>query len=315
MKDSGITGHYLHQVHQINVDQIDAVPVRVTLLGAFSIRRAGTIAGPWPRPSAKRLCELLMLRSDHRLPKEVAREVLFARLRPEASANALRKAVSMARQALSPLGEVGSRLLWADRDHLCVSAEVPLEIDLVTHETALRSGLGMQPGGERDSALSAALVDSAILLGDEPYAHWALEPRDALERLRHRARLELARDRTTGHGRSRPDTVIDSWEACLAHDPASEEAAANLMMCYAALGQRQLVARTYRRCRQGLEELDLGPSPALERAYQGATHEDVDFVAPQSRAPGELEDKPRAGLVTGRTTRDTQIPKRWTVAS
>jgi hypothetical protein len=47
-------------------------------------------------------------------------------------------------------------LLRADRDHLCTPAEIPLEIDLVTHETALRAGLGMEPGLERDATPSAA---------------------------------------------------------------------------------------------------------------------------------------------------------------
>jgi LuxR family transcriptional regulator, maltose regulon positive regulatory protein len=310
VKDPGTTRHFLHEV-----DEFDVVPVTVTLLGAFSIGLAGKMAGPWPRPSAKRLCELLMLRSDHKLLKEVVREILFAQLPPEGSANALRKAMSMARQALLPLGEVGSRLLRADRDYLCVSADVPIEIDLVTHETALRSGLGMEPGSERDGTLSAALLQSAAVLDDEPYSYWVLEQRDALERLRQRARLRLARDRTNGHGRSQPDAVIDSWEACLAHDAASEEAAVNLMMCYAALGQRQLVVRTYRVCRQGLEDLDLNPSSALERAYQSATKDDMDWVAAWSWAATALGGKSYEGLVTGQARTDAEISKRWTVAS
>ncbi len=309
MTHSETTGHYLHEV-----GQIDAVPVQVTVLGAFSIRVAQKSAGPWPRPSAKRVCELLMLRPDHRLPREVAREVLFANLPPKASANALRRAVSMARQALSRLGESGTRLLRADRAQLCIPAEIPLEIDLVTHETALRAGLGMEPGHERDATLSAALLQRAVLLDDEPYSDWAIKPRDALERLRQRALLELARDRASGHGKSRPDAVIDTWEACLAHDPASEEAAANLMRCYAALGQRQLVVRTYRRCRDGLEDLDLEPSSALENAYHRATKQDAELVGHWSQTATELE-RPYGDLVASRASRDLQISEGWTVAS
>ena len=266
------TGDYLQVV-----DRIGIVPVKVTLLGTFRMGFAGTSAGPWPRPPAKRLCELLMLRPGHRLHKEVACESLFANLSPKASANALRKAASMARQALAPLGEVGPRLVRTSRDHIWVPADIPLEIDAVAHEAALRIALGMKPGVGRDAALSVALRQSTVLLDDEPYSDWALEPRDALERLRQRARLELARDRTKGHGRSQPDAVIDAWEACFTHDPASEEAAANLMACYATLGQRQLVVRTYRRCRLGLGDLDLRPSSSLERAYHRATEEASDF--------------------------------------
>ena len=153
MKDMGIQGHYLH-----HVDRIDVVPVTVTLLGTFNIGLGGRSAGPWPRPSAKRLCEVLMLRPDRRISKEVVREVLFPNLPPKASANALRKALSMARQALSPFGDLGPRLLGADREQVFISTETPLAIDVLEHETALRSGLCMEPGGERDAALSKALL-------------------------------------------------------------------------------------------------------------------------------------------------------------
>lgn len=259
---------------------VDVVPVKVQLLGPFSIRLGEERAGPWPRPSAKRLCELLLVRPDHRLLKEVAREVLFAGLAPDASANALGRAASMARQALSALGETGPRLLQADRCHIWVPENIHLEVDLVTHDAALRRALAMEPGPKRDGALSTALLQDGLLLEDEPYSDWALEPRDALQLLHQRARLELARDRADGHGRSEPAAVIDAWESCLAHDPASEESAAALMRAHSALGQRQLVVRTYRRCRDALEDLGLKPSAALERTYSSATADMLKLVAP-----------------------------------
>ena len=260
----------------------EGVRVVVTLLGPFTIGLGQKWAGPWPRPPAKRLCELLMLRPRHRLFRDVARELLFANLTPEASANALRKAVSMARQALLPLAPGWPCLLRADREHICVPGHIALEIDLVAHEAALHSALAMEPGDVRDVALCAALLQDGVLLEDEPYSDWALEPRVALERLRQRARMELARNRTQGYGRSRLEGVIDAWENCLAHDPASEEAAVTLMRAYAGLGQRQLVARTYHRCRRGLEEVGLKASVATERAYHDAMTDAAEFTAPWS---------------------------------
>ena len=118
----------------------------------------------------------------------------------------------------------------------------------------------------RDNALSTALQQNGILLDEEPYADWAIAPREALELLRQRARLELARDRTRGFGRSETDAVIDAWEDCLAHDPASEEAASALMRVYAATGQRQLASSTFERCRAAVGALGLAISPALEEA-------------------------------------------------
>ena len=45
-----------------------AMAVRATLLGAFSISSGSHIAGPWPRPSAKRLCELVLVSRGEGLP-------------------------------------------------------------------------------------------------------------------------------------------------------------------------------------------------------------------------------------------------------
>ncbi len=207
----------------------------------------------------------------------MARELLFANLAPAASANALSTALSLARDALSPLGDVASGLLRADRVHIWAHEDIPLDIDLVTHEEALRSALTLEPGGQRDAALCTALAEKGVLLEDEPYVEWALRPREALELLRQRARLMLARDRTKGRGRSQPEAVVEAWEACLAHDRASEDAASSLVRLYTAQGQRQQASSTYERCRTALESLGLLPSPALEEAQRA-----VGEVAPRS---------------------------------
>jgi DNA-binding SARP family transcriptional activator len=244
------------------------VRVRVTLLGPFSIKLGERSAGPWYRPTAKRLCELVMLSPGLRVGRELARELLFANLGPDASANALSRTLSLAREAFSALGEEVAGLMRADRAHIWVSADVPLDIDVVAHERCLRSALAMEPGGPRDLAFCTALAEDGTLLEDEPYADWAIRPREALELLRQRARLELARDRIRGQGRAQPEAVIEAWEACLAHDSASEEAASALMRVYSAQGQRQLVSRTYERCRTALEALGLQASPALAEAQR-----------------------------------------------
>ena len=198
----------------------------------------------------------------------MAQELLFADLGPTASANALSRALSLARESLSALGEEVAGRLRADRAHVWFSADPALDIDLVAHQEALRCALAMGPGGPRDVALSTALAEKGVLLEDEPYADWALRPREALEMVRQRARLELARDRAGGRGRSAPEAVIEAWEDCLAHDPACEEAASSLMRVYSAQGQRQAVSVTYERCRAALEALGLRASPALEEAQR-----------------------------------------------
>ena len=146
----------------------------------------------------------------------------------------------------------------------------------------------MTPGSERDLALSSALLQRSALLEDEPYAEWALGPREALELLRQRARLELARDRMRGRGLSLPGAVTEAWEACLAYDPASEEAASALIRIYSAQGERQLASRTYERCRAALEAVGLAPSPALEEpqgSFSGVTQRTVAAAA-RKMVPG-----------------------------
>ena len=253
--------------------------VLVTLLGPFAITLGARQAGPWYRASAKRLCELLLLSPGLALGREVARETLFPNLAPARSANALSRAITHTRDALLALGEHGSRFIRADRARIWVTPEIPVEIDSLVHEAALRSALMLASGAERDEALSTALLKGSALLEDAPYAEWALRPREALELLRQRARLELAQDRARGLGLSRPQAVVEAWEACLAHDPTSEEAASALMRLYAAQGRRQLARTTYERCRSALEGLGLRASPALEEALRAT----IEGSAPRVR--------------------------------
>ncbi len=97
-----------------------------------------------------------------------------------------------------------------------------------------------------------------------------MAPREHLDALRQQARLALARDRAKGAGRCGPEAVAEAWDACLAHDAACEEAAAGLVRAYGSQGLRRLAVQAYERCRAGLEELGLQPSPALQ-AVRAAT--------------------------------------------
>ena len=129
---------------------LGAAQVRVTLLGRFTVKLGERSAGPWSRPTARRLCELVMVSPDRRVGREAARELLFANLAPAASANALSKALSLARDSLLPLGQLAPALLRADRSYIWAAEDIPLDIDLLRHEEALRSALGLEPGGRRD---------------------------------------------------------------------------------------------------------------------------------------------------------------------
>ena len=240
----------------------------VRLLGSFSVTAGGRTAGPWPRPSARRICELVLVAPGRRVSRDLACEELFPDLDPHAAARSVSKALSMARAALAGLGTPAVTLLAADLTHIWASPAV--EVDADRHEGTLRAALAMGPGQDRDDLLVATLAEDGELLADEPYAEWALRPRERLETLRQEARLTLARDRAKGAGQSGPEAVVRAWEACFEHDPAGEEAAGALMRAYFAQGRRQLAVRVYERCAAALGQLGLRVSPSLAEVYAAA---------------------------------------------
>jgi adenylate cyclase len=200
---------------------------------------------------------------------------------PEASRRALNKAISMARAALSELGEDGRRLLVGEAGLVRADGKV-LEVDFESHLQALENGLAMAPGTARDEQLTAALADEGVLLEDEPYCEWAMRPRQALDKLRQEARLALARDRVKGYGRPAPNEVVLAWEACFAHDPSCEEAAVALIRSYAAQKRHALAEATYKTCRAALGELGLRPSRQVEEARWRDDRERVQTGPPSS---------------------------------
>ncbi|HEX4288959.1 MAG TPA: AAA family ATPase, partial [Trebonia sp.] len=239
--------------------------VQVTLLGQFSIAARDRVVSEWPRPSARRLCELVLVSPGRRVSRDLACEELFPRLEPRAAARALSKALSMARSALAELGSDGAALLSADLLHIWASPDVT--VDAESRSAALRAGLAMSAGQLRDDALGCALAEDGELLADEPYAEWAIRVRERYETLGQAARLALARDRAMGAGRAGRDDVLAAWQSCLDHDPASEEAAGALIRAYLSEGRPELAARVFERCRVALEQLGLRISPSLERLY------------------------------------------------
>ncbi len=201
-------------------------------------------------------------------------------------------ALSAARAVLANVGGPATGVLRTDRTHIYIADDAPVVVDLEVHECAIRTALGMAPGEGLDAALVDVLSEERVLLEDEAYSDWALRPRQSLELARQEARLTLAQDRSRGFGLSGREEVIEAWESYAAHVPASEEAAVALMSAYASGGQRHLVARAYRRCCDGLEELGLKPSAALGQAYQAsqeltllATPYPADVVERMSNLP------------------------------
>src|SRR6201989_3046710 len=97
---------------------IGHVAVRVRLLGPFSVVSGGRAAGPWPRPSARRLCQLVLVSPGRRGRRDLVCQEPLAHPDPRAGGRSVSKALSMARAALSNLGEPATSLLEADLTHI-----------------------------------------------------------------------------------------------------------------------------------------------------------------------------------------------------
>ncbi|HEX6450139.1 MAG TPA: AAA family ATPase [Trebonia sp.] len=259
--------------------------VRVQLLGQFAVSAGGRVAGPWPRPSARRLCELLLVSPGRRVRRDIACEELFGDRDQRAAARALSKALSMARVALGELGDPGSSLLAADLTHIWIAGHV--EVDAEVQDEALRAALAMPPGPRRAGRLRAGLASDAELLADEPDAEWARSPREGLAALRQEARLALARDLGSRPDPVSSDDLAAAWQSCLDHDPACEEAAGALARIYVAQHRPEQAARVLQRCRTALEELGLRLSPSLESVYAAAATEPLPAV----RSPAPREER------------------------
>src|SRR6266702_1987165 len=95
--------------------------VQVRLLGPFSVVSGGRATGPWPRPSARRLCQLVLVSPGRRVSRDVVCEELFPGLAPHAAARSVSKALSMARATLAELGGAATSLLAADLTHIWAS--------------------------------------------------------------------------------------------------------------------------------------------------------------------------------------------------
>jgi len=222
--------------------------LRARLLGPFRVEVGERVIERWERPSARRLVQYLLLSSAHTASREQLKEALCTGLDGGRAANALAKALSMARSALGE-GVVASSRSFA---RLAIPVETDLDVAIAALERATSEGPA------RRAALEDALAIEGELLPEEPWADWAEAARVRLADLRRAARIELAR-------------ATANWAPVFHADPACEEAALAVIAAHSRAGERDLSARAYHRHREVLSrELGLEPSEEIEAAYREA---------------------------------------------
>lgn len=188
--------------------------MQARLLGPFRLFCATREVGPWPRPTAKRLLELVLVSPGRHITRDLACEALSPGHGATEANRALIKALSMARSVLAGLGGPDGDLLCSDLTSIWLAPRIQLDVDAEHHEEALKSALAMSQGPAQDDQLVVSLAEKGTLLADEPYADRAIAPRDRLDVLRQHARLALARGRANGTVRCGPAALMEAWEAC-----------------------------------------------------------------------------------------------------
>jgi len=103
--------------------------VRVRLLGPFAVTADGREAGPWPRPTARRLCQLVLVSPGRRISRDLACDELFPGQDPRSAARSVSKALSMARAALAVLGPAADGLLAADLTHIWAAPDAEVDAE------------------------------------------------------------------------------------------------------------------------------------------------------------------------------------------
>ncbi len=161
-----------------------------------------------------------------------------------------------------------------DGDRYRVPTALVAEFDaaLFAREAAEARRTLARPGGGADAAAAAQALERAIaryrgdFLEGEPAGDWHLEFRDHLRRLWGEAVSALGAHHLAS---GRPGAAAEAYRRLLARDPLREDAAAGLMRCHAAMGERAQALCVYRDLAQRLRE-ELGAAPAAATAALAA---------------------------------------------
>lgn len=232
------------------------LPIRARILGAIDIRIGDTILGPgsWSRRQARSVLLLLLGTPGHRLPRDLVLDAIWPDYEPDASLNALYKALHALRRTLEPELRLGRQSAFIDLSHdsIALKPHDGLWIDTDDFERMLREAETL--ADPRDHLRGALSLYRGDFMADERYIDWPVARRESLRAARRRATLTLAR---IDLERGTSSASIGLLEALLADDPAYEEAHQAIVRALLANGQRSAALQQIERCRLALDR-DLG---------------------------------------------------------
>jgi DNA-binding SARP family transcriptional activator len=241
----------------------------VYLLGDFWLLLRGRPFDCRHGGKSQRLIRYLLAHHTRQVPKDVLIEVFWPTAGPTTGRRNLHQAVYMIRKAVRAHAPE-MQLIIHDNDTYAVNPDLDIWSDAEEFERAIAIGRTAEHTGDVSRALEAYRIAERRYRGefleDSPYEDWALNERDRLRLLY----LEVANrlgDLLVAVGEF--ESAFEIGQRLLRRDPCDEHAHQRAMRCFAAAGQRSLVAQQYRACADALERsLALEPSPETTEVYE-----------------------------------------------
>lgn len=247
------------------LEQLDAPPLEVRLMGQFQVLRAGQAISrsAWQRPAVERLFQYFALHQGQMLHRDQLLEDLWPDGDPETTRASFRTMLSWMRRAIEPYlrPKTPARYLTITGESYCFG-KAAVHVDLLCFEQLMAKILAQPDNLSINDSLLQALEAWQPLLPELPYEPWTLEPR------------ERSRDHYVAGCMLLGQHYLDRRQLVQAADWATrvikvaawhEEAYQLLMRAQARQGQPTTALKTYTTLQRALQrELDAPPSELSE---------------------------------------------------
>jgi DNA-binding SARP family transcriptional activator len=259
--------------------------LRIATLGELRVWRDGVAVpdGAFGRQKARALLGLLLSR-NHPVHREELCEVLWADLRPERAAAALRTTLHDLRRALQPELDATSPAAAVVADGTTVRIELSSrdELDLAALEAVAASLRTREPVGELAHLEEIVTLYRGPFLSEWPYEDWAAARREEAEEA-YRTVLEALAAALGLAGRHH--AAAERWRRLVALDAEREGWHRGLMASYAAAGERALALRQFHVCRAVLRRRQgIEPGRETRDLYAAILREDEGGGEPERDA-------------------------------
>lgn len=275
--------------------------LRFVLLGPFRAERDGVAipAEEWRSRQTRTVLKMLVDARDRTVPFDRLVDTVWPGAEGDSGRNSLQAAIRTLRRILEPgleRGDASAHIRTEADAYRFVSRDCAIDVDEL--RSALRRASAHDHRGENDMALSAYAQATSLYggeyLADEPYADWALGPR---EQLRSSYLDAVARLASLLEREGRVEQMVIQLERGLAADRLREDLYRLLMRAHALAGRRAHALSVFDRCRRALRaELGVEPSAETRRERERiASGERATAVAEGTPAPETSQAPPFVG--------------------